>query len=202
MEKEYSVVELFAGCGGLALGLHNAGLNTTHLIEVNKDCCETLRKNKPEWNVICEDVSEFNFKEISADVVVGGFPCQAFSYAGKKRGFEDARGTLFFEFARAIKEIQPKIFIGENVAGLITHEKGNTLKSMIQVLEELGYDVKYKLLNSVNFSVPQKRKRVIIIGTQKGINFNYPKEHDKIIDLQFEWFSLAKGNIYQNLKSE
>ncbi|MBT4376481.1 DNA (cytosine-5-)-methyltransferase [archaeon] len=182
--KKFTVVELFAGCGGLALGLHNAGLKATHLIEIEKDCCDTLKKNMPLWNVLQEDVSNFNFKGINADIVTGGFPCQSFSYAGKKLGFEDTRGTLFFEFARAIKEIKPKMFIGENVAGLISHDKGKTLKSMIEILQDLGYKVKYKLLNSVNFSVPQKRKRIIIIGTKKGIEFEYPREHDKIKTLR------------------
>ena len=109
-----TVVELFAGCGGLALGLENAGLVATHLFEIDDDCVETLRSNKPEWNVVHKDVKQVDFKGIKADVVTGGFPCQAFSYAGKKLGFEDTRGTLFFEFARAVKEIQPKISLAEN----------------------------------------------------------------------------------------
>jgi len=186
MDKRFTVVELFAGAGGLALGLHKAGLKATHLIEIEKNFCETLKHNMPEWNVLCEDVSNFDFSNIKADVVTGGFPCQAFSYAGKKLGFEDTRGTLFFDFARAIKEIQPLIFVGENVAGLVSHDKGRTLKTMLKILKEDldNYNVQYKVLNAVNFSVPQKRQRIFIIGTKKGIKFEFPPEHEKIVPLR------------------
>jgi len=183
---EIKVVELFAGAGGLALGLEKVGLKTIFLNEINKDCCETLKKNRPEWNVVPGDVKNIDFKNIKADVVTGGFPCQAFSYAGKRLGFEDTRGTLFFEFARAVKEIQPKLFWAENVAGLVSHDKGRTLQTMLKILREDldNYDVQSKVLDAVNFSVPQKRKRIIIIGTKKGIKFEYPKEHGKIITLK------------------
>jgi len=102
-EKRYTCIELFAGAGGLALGLEKAGLQNILLIENNKDCVATLKANRPEWNVIHTDISTFDFSKMKADVVTGGFPCQAFSHAGKKLGFEDTRGTLFFEFARCIK---------------------------------------------------------------------------------------------------
>src|SRR3989338_7324248 len=162
MKKEiYTVVELFAGAGGLALGLEKAGLKTILLNEIDKDCVATLKNNRPEWNVHLGDVKTMDFNNIKADVVTGGFPCQAFSYAGKKLGFEDTRGTLFFEFARAVKEIQPKIFVAENVAGLLSHDSGRTLKTIIRIFhEELdSYDIKFKVINAVNFSVPQKRQR-------------------------------------------
>jgi len=185
-EEKITVVELFAGCGGLALGLERAGLKTIFLNEIDKDCINTLRKNRPFWNIISGDVKDITFDGISADVVTGGFPCQAFSYAGKKLGFEDTRGTLFFEFARAVKKIQPKIFIAENVAGLVSHDKGRTLKTMIKILsEDLDhYKIQYKVLNAVNYSVPQKRKRILIVGTKKGITFNYPKEHERVLVLR------------------
>lgn len=185
-EKKITVVELFAGAGGLALGLEKAGLKTILLNEFDKDCVETLRKNRPGWNIVHDDVKKVDFKNIKADVVTGGFPCQAFSYAGKRLGFEDTRGTLFFEFAKAVKTIQPKIFIAENVAGLVSHDKGRTLKTMLKILREDldGYEVKYKVLNAVNFSVPQKRQRILIVGTKKGIDFNFPEEHNKIISLK------------------
>ena len=183
---DLTVVELFTGGGGLALGLHKAGLRATHLIEIDKDSCKTLKKNVPGWNVICEDVSKIDFKGIKADVVAGGFPCQAFSYAGKRLGFEDTRGTLFFEFARAVKEIQPKLFLAENVAGLVSHDKGRTFKTMLKVLREDldSYDVQYKVVNAADFSVPQKRKRILIVGTKRDINFNFPTEHKKIVTLR------------------
>ncbi len=185
-EDKFTVVELFAGAGGLALGLEKAGLKNVFLNEIDKNCVATLRKNRPNWDITHKDIKDVDFKEIQADVLTGGFPCQSFSHAGKRLGFEDTRGTLFFEFARAVKEIQPKIFIAENVAGLVSHDKGRTLQTMLRILREDldSYDVQYKILNAVNFSVPQKRQRILIVGTKKGINFQFPKDHDKIINLR------------------
>ncbi|MDR0912765.1 MAG: DNA cytosine methyltransferase [Methanobrevibacter sp.] len=182
MEKK--VVELFAGGGGLALGLEMAGLEHEMLVEIDKDCVATLKHNRPEWNVIHEDIKEIEFKGVKSDIVTGGFPCQAFSYAGKKLGFEDTRGTLFFEFARAVKEIKPKICMAENVEGLVRHDNGRTLETMLEVLTDLGYNVQYKVLNAVNFNVPQKRKRMVLIGTLNGINFSYPKPNKKIFTIE------------------
>src|SRR3989344_483558 len=136
---QYTVVELFAGAGGTALGMENAGLQHLLLIDNDKNSASTLKKNMPGWNVHMGDVREYSFKGIKADIVQGGFPCQAFSYAGKKMGFEDIRGTMFFEFARCVKEIKPKIAIGENVKGLLNHDNGRTLKTMVTVLSDLGY---------------------------------------------------------------
>lgn len=168
-------IELFAGAGGLALGLENAGLEHELLVEIDDDCVETLKLNRPKWNVLHGDVHEVNFKEYHPDVVTGGFPCQAFSYAGKRLGFEDIRGTLFFEFARCVKETQPKICVAENVQGLVRHDKGRTLKTMINILESLEYNVEYKVLNAWDYGVAQKRKRMFLVGTKKGIKFTYPK---------------------------
>ncbi|MBD2015267.1 DNA cytosine methyltransferase [Microcoleus sp. FACHB-53] len=179
-----TVIELFAGAGGLALGLEKAGLKAKALIEIDKDAVATLRHNRPDWNVIHADVSKVSFEGMSADVVTGGFPCQAFSYAGKGLGFEDTRGTLFYEFARCIKEIQPKLFLAENVRGLISHQNGKTLKTVLSVLGSLGYNVQYRLLNAVNYDVPQKRERIIIIGTRPGIRFQYPAPSPKILTLR------------------
>ncbi|MBD2537562.1 DNA cytosine methyltransferase [Coleofasciculus sp. FACHB-SPT36] len=179
-----TVIELFAGAGGLALGLEKAGLKAKALIEIDKDAVATLRHNRPEWNVIHADVSKVSFEGISADVVTGGFPCQAFSYAGKGLGFEDTRGTLFHEFARCVKTVQPKLFLAENVRGLISHQKGETLKTVLSVLGSLGYNVQYRLLNAVNYDVPQKRERVIIVGTRSDIRFQYPAPSAKILTLR------------------
>src|SRR6056300_493203 len=114
-KKKYSVVELFAGCGGLALGFEEAGLNCLFANDIDRDSCKTLKENRPNWNVVNRDIHEITdneFKKLKgADVVSGGFPCQAFSYAGKKMGFNDTRGTLFYEFARAVKIIKPQICI-------------------------------------------------------------------------------------------
>ena len=183
-----SSIELFAGAGGLALGLEKAGIDTKAFIEIDQYCCETLKRNRPNWNVINEDVSKIDFKKYRGkiDLVTGGFPCQAFSYAGKKLGFNDIRGTLFYEFARCIKEVQPLMFMGENVRGLKSHDKGKTLKTILDVLDSLGYDVQYKILNASEYGVAQKRERIVIIGTKKGlkIEFEYPKPYKKITVLR------------------
>ena len=173
----YSIVELFAGAGGLALGVHQAGFIHKMLVEVNKNAAKTLVENMPEWNVLCEDVRNVSYKGVIADVVSGGFSCQSFSYAGNRLGFNDTRGTLFFELARCAKELMPKIVLGENVKGLLNHDNGRTLSVMTNVLEELGYTVEYKVLRAQFFDVPQKRERLVIIGVRKDLNIKiiWPK---------------------------
>ncbi|MEA3272918.1 MAG: DNA (cytosine-5-)-methyltransferase [Patescibacteria group bacterium] len=185
-KSKYTAIELFAGAGGTALGMENVGIKHVLLNEYDKYACETLRKNKPNWNVTEGDVREIAFTEGQADIVQGGFPCQAFSYAGNKMGFEDIRGTLFFEFARCVKEVKPKIAVGENVRGLLNHDNGRTLKTMISVLEELNYRVKYKVLRSQYLDVPQKRERLIIIGVRNDLDIPiaFPEEKDYIVSLR------------------
>lgn len=182
----YTTIDLFSGAGGTALGLENAGLSHVFLNEYDKNAVNTLRHNKPNWNVDDRDVRAIDFTGMIADVVEGGFPCQAFSLAGNKLGFEDVRGTLFFEFARCVKEVRPKIAIGENVRGLLLHEGGRTLHAMIDVLEEIGYRVAYKVLKSQYFDVPQKRERLIIMAVRNDLNipFVFPKEQDYILTLK------------------
>lgn len=177
--RKPTVIELFAGAGGLALGMEKAGLKAEMLVEIDKDCVKTLKDNRPEWNVRHDDIHKIDFKDITADVVTGGFPCQAFSYAGKRLGFNDVRGTLFFEFARCVKEVQPKIFVAENVAGLPTHDHGRTFQTMLDILgtDLDSYRVQYKVLNAWDYGVAQKRKRIFIVGTKPGYNFTFPKPH-------------------------
>ncbi|MEZ5049237.1 MAG: DNA (cytosine-5-)-methyltransferase [Saprospiraceae bacterium] len=199
-EKEYRVLELFAGAGGLALGLEKAGLKCVALNEIDKWACETLRKNRPNWKVLEGDIKNFNFDNLKnqVDVVTGGFPCQAFSYAGKKLGLNDARGTLFYEFARVVQEVQPLICVGENVRGLLSHEKGKTLEGMISILDEIGYKVApVKVLKAISYRVPQKRERLILVGIRKDIDikFEYPKPHQKIYTLKD---ALLKGDLFEN----
>lgn len=202
----YTAIELFAGAGGTALGMENAGIEHILLNEYDKHACETLRINKPRWNVIEKDIREIKFFEGQADIVQGGFPCQTFSYAGKKMGFEDIRGTLFFEFARCVKEVRPKIAIGENVKGLLNHDDGRTIRTMVGVLEELGYRVKYKVLRSQYLDVPQKRERLIIIGVRNDLDIPivFPKEKDYIIPLREVLFECPKseGQEYPEKKKK
>ena len=179
-------IELFAGTGGIALGLEQAGIDTIAHVEIDRLCCATLRRNRPLWNVIEDDIANVDFTSYKGQVqlVTGGFPCQAFSYAGKKLGFEDTRGTLFHQFARCIKEVDPLMFMAENVRGLISHDDGRTLETILDVLKGLGYNVEYRLLNAVNYGVPQKRERIVIIGTKPGITFYFPQEERKIRTLR------------------
>ena len=179
-----TAIELFAGAGGFALGLEEAGIDVLLLNDNEKWACETLKLNRPEWNVIHSDVRKIDWSSYKADIVTGGFPCQPFSYAGKRLGLDDVRGTLFFEFARCVKEIKPKVFVGENVYGLTTHDMGRTLKSMISVMESLGYKVQYQVLDAADYDVPQKRKRVFIIGTLPEITFRFPRPSGKVITLK------------------
>jgi DNA (cytosine-5)-methyltransferase 1 len=173
-QSQYTVIELFSGSGGMALGFENAGLTTQLLVEIDKDCVSTLRHNRPDWNVTHNDIRDVDFTDYSGavDIVAGGFPCQAFSYAGYSRGFEDTRGTLFFSFARCVQEVKPKIALAENVRGLLRHDSGRTLETMIQVLEDIGYKVAYKLLRSQFLDVPQKRERLIIIGVRQDLDLD------------------------------
>jgi len=185
-KTDYSTIELFAGAGGTAIGFSNAGLKHVLLNEWDKNCIATLKKNRPKWKVIGGDVSKISFKGVKADIVQGGFPCQAFSYAGKKLGFKDIRGTMFFEFARCVKEVKPKIALGENVRGLLRHDNGKTLETMKRIMEDLGYKVKFRIVRSQYLDVPQKRERLIILAVRKDLKipFLFPKEKYYTVSLK------------------
>lgn len=198
--RDYSVVELFAGAGGLALGLEKAGLNCLLLNDIDKWCCETLKYNRPLWNVVNQDISKLSFTHLKnkVDVLTGGFPCQAFSYAGKKLGLNDTRGTLFYDFARALKEIKPYIFLAENVRGLLNHNNGKTLEGILSVFEEIGYKVlEPQLLKAIFFKVPQKRERLIIVGVRNDINldYSYPFPYNEVFTVKD---ALKAGKLYDN----
>lgn len=177
-------IELFAGGGGLALGLEQAGFEGIEFVEFDHAACETLRLNRPQWNVVEGDVHEVSFHEYAGkvDLVSGGAPCQAFSYAGKKLGFGDTRGTLFAEFARCVKETQPRMFLFENVRGLLSHDHGRTFATIHHEFEELGYSIQYKVLNACYFGVGQKRERIFVVGTRGDladrIEFTYPEPEE------------------------
>mgnify|MGYP002624482741 FL=1 len=185
-------IELFAGAGGLALGFEQAGIEGLAFVEIDHCACNTLKRNRPGWNVLEEDIHNIDFRKYKdkIDVVSGGAPCQAFSYAGKKLGFGDTRGTLFAEFARCVKEVRPKMFLFENVRGLLSHDKGRTYKTIEHEFEGLGYSVQYQILNACYYGVGQKRERIIVIGIRNDlkdkITFTYP-EPDK------EWTTLKQA---------
>lgn len=198
--NNYTVLELFAGAGGMALGLEKAGLKSVLLNEIDSHACKTLRKNRPEWNVVEGDVSQVDFTPYrdTVDVLAGGFPCQAFSYAGKKLGFEDTRGTLFFEFARAVKEIDPKVLLAENVRGLLNHDDGRTLDTIKNIITDLGYTLfEPRVLKAIFYKVPQKRERLIIVAVRNDlandIDYEWPSSYNKILTLKD---TLKKGELY------
>lgn len=199
--NDYHVLELFAGAGGLAVGMEKAGLKCSALNEIDKWACQTLKNNRPNWKILEGDIRHFDFSEYQnkIDVVTGGFPCQAFSYAGKRLGFSDARGTLFYEFARVVKEVNPPICIGENVRGLLSHDGGKTLEGMISILDEIGYQVVMPLqvLKATEYKVPQKRERLVLVGIRKDINisFSYPKPYKKIYNLED---ALKAGSLFDS----
>jgi len=198
--RPYKLVELFAGGGGLALGMEQAGFESVLLNELDKHACSTLRHNRPDWNVVEGDISKVDFTKIKeVDVLTGGFPCQAFSYAGKSLGFEDTRGTLFFEMARAIKETQPKMFMAENVRALLTHENGRTLETIKNVIDELGYVlVEPKVIKALFYKVPQKRERLILVGIRKDLankaKFKWPSPYKRVMTLTD---AFNKGELFE-----
>ena len=201
--RDFTSVELFAGAGGLALGMHLAGFRHVLLNEMDAMACKTLRYNHPEWNVLEGDIHKVDFSPLHGkiDFLSGGFPCQAFSYAGKKGGLNDTRGTLFFELARAVKEIQPKVFMAENVKGLLSHDDGKTLEVIRNAIKELGYKlVEPKVLKAIMYQVPQKRERLILIAIRKdiydrGIRFKWPAPYHRVMTLRDAFFS---GDLFDN----
>lgn len=189
-KKKFNSLELFAGGGGLSLALEQAGFNNVGLVEIDKHACDTLKYNRKNWNVINEDITKITSspngiydyipKNTNIDLLSGGYPCQTFSYAGKKMGLDDTRGTLFYHYAKIMKQVKPKMFLVENVKGLTTHDHGKTLKTMINVFENLGYITTYKVLNAWDYGVAEKRQRMILIGIRKDldISYRYPMPHN------------------------
>lgn len=176
----YTAIEICAGAGGQALGLEKAGFRHTALIEYEKDYCECLKKNRPEWNVICQDVKDFDGSKYkrSIDLLAGGVPCPPFSVAGKQLGAEDDR-DLFPQMLRLVKEISPKIVMIENVRGLLSSLFDNYRTRILDELRMSGYNVHIQLLNASDYGVPQLRPRVIIIGVRNDIKdtFEYPQKN-------------------------
>ena len=164
------VFSMFTGIGGFEVGLTNSNLayEMVGFSEVDKYAIQIYNKHfKGVKNY--GDATTINETELpNFDLLVGGFPCQAFSMAGKRKGFNDTRGTLFFDIARILSEKKPKYFILENVKGLLSHDKGRTLQTIFGVLSDLGYEYQWEVLNSKNFGVPQNRERVYIVGHLRG----------------------------------
>lgn len=189
--NNYLCIELFAGAGGLALGIEKAGFDTIGLIEFDSDAAKTLETNRPGWRVINDDIANiscldlekfFGIKKGELDLLSGGAPCQAFSYAGKRLGLEDARGTLFYHYAIFLQKLKPKMFLFENVRGLLTHDKGRTYSTITGIFEQAGYTIQKDVLNAWDYGSPQKRERLITIGIRNDlldkIDFMFPEPHE------------------------
>ena len=187
------VISLFSGAGGLDIGFEKAGFTIAVAVEMNPACCDTLRTNRAGLPVINKDITEVSSGEIlqaaglaplEAALVIGGPPCQSFSLAGLRKGLDDDRGKLLFEFVRIVRETLPVGFVLENVKGLTNWAEGKALKLLI---EELSKPIEYKgkkyvysvaepkVLNAVDFGVPQFRERLIIVGNREGMGFHYPE---------------------------
>lgn len=181
----YKLVSLFSGCGGLDLGFRGdfnylnkfyerLNFDLVWANDYNERACETYSLNLGDHihggdiRDILENPNQYNFPNF-ADIVTGGFPCQAFSYAGKRLGFEDPRGQLYLSMKETVRRLQPKVFVAENVKGLLTHNHGNTFKQIISEFEALGYHVTWQLYKSIEFGIPQTRERVLAVGTRKDI---------------------------------
>ena len=176
MVKNLKFIDLFAGIGGIRLGLESAIKESECVFASEWDkhaqvTYEANFKHKPAGDIM--EIQEATIPNF--DVLLAGFPCQPFSNAGLKRGFEDTRGTLFFHIARIIKHHKPKVVFLENVKGLKTHDGGQTFETIKNILKDLGYFVHYKILNAKNFGVPQNRERIYIVCFRENVNFEFPE---------------------------
>ena len=181
----YKSIDLFAGIGGIRLGFDKAfekDIETVFVSEWDKKAQETYKANFKDEFDIQGDITEIKESKIPQhDILLAGFPCQAFSLAGLKKGFEDARGTLFFDVARIAEYHKPKVIFCENVKNLVNHDRGKTFKVITRILENLGYKVYEKVLNSKKFGVPQNRERIYIVAFREDIDssdFSFPEETD------------------------
>jgi len=183
--KDWKFIDLFAGIGGFHYAISSFGAKCVMASEWDKHAMNvyyTNHKVKPLGDITCIDEEDIP----KHDILAGGFPCQAFSISGKQKGFEDTRGTLFFDVARIVDKHKPKILFLENVKNFIRHDNGNTIKVVQNTLKQLGYEVFIKVLNTSNYGLPQNRERVFIIGFRQGIrkkDFKFPESLNKKVSL-------------------
>lgn len=188
---------LFSGIGAIEHAFQRLGLKHQIVFagDIEPNCKKSYFANyelsEKDW---FDDIRNFDAKKYKGrvDFLVGGAPCQAFSMVGHRLGFEDARGTLFYEFARVVKETQPKVFLFENVRGLLNHDKGRTWHVIHDIFEELGYDVKFRVLNSCNYGIPQHRERVYCLGFKEKTDFKYPAP----IKLEYVMYDFLEDYTY------
>jgi DNA (cytosine-5)-methyltransferase 1 len=213
LKHQLKVGSLFAGVGGIDLGFIKAGFNISWANEIDKDSCLTYKSNFGD-KIICKDITKLTKKDINdIDILTGGFPCQAFSVAGYRKGFQDERGAIFFELMRLVKELKPKILFLENVKNLKTHNNGKTFHLILKSIEKEGYFIKYQIINTCEFSdLPQNRERLYIVcfkNKKTYNNFKFPKKKkntQSITDILEknieEKFYYTKSRYYSILKKE
>jgi len=173
---KYTFIEVCSGGGGLSTGLIKSGFTPVLLNDNNSDCCKTLKHNHPEANIIHESMEKIDYSKYTdkIDLLTGGVPCQSFSQSGLRKGLDDPRGDLMMKFIDILNLVKPKIFMIENVKGLLTHEDGKTIKKIIETMNKNElYNVSYKCLDASKFDVPQKRERVFIVGVLKKISLSH-----------------------------
>lgn len=197
--KDYTFIDLFAGLGGFRLSLESLGARCVYSSEWDEPVRKVYEMNfgdKPHG-----DITKINEKDIPEhDILCAGFPCQAFSISGKQLGFEDSRGTLFFDVARIVKEKKPKVVFMENVKNFASHDGGNTLNVVRTIMEEMGYTFYFKILNSVNFGIPQKRERIYMVCFRNDLsikNFDFPKSIN--LEKYVEDYLITEEELVKNL---
>lgn len=192
-ERKLTYIDLFSGAGGMSLGFDEADFVNVFSVEFDNQASETYEKNFKNHKLYRCDIKELSRKEIlknienvNVDVVIGGPPCQGFSIAGNigRKFIDDDRNKLFQEFVRVVKIVMPKMFVMENVSRMATHNKGETIKEIVNSFEKLGYEVKYKVMQTVEYEIPQKRQRVFIVGQLGKNRFEYPEKSTKIITVK------------------
>lgn len=222
-QDKYNIVSLFSGAGGLDLGFRGdfnylskhykkLNFNTIFANDIDKNACLTFKKNFKK-EIVCEDVNHLlqnNFEFGKTDIVIGGFPCQDFSLAGKRLGFDSQRGVLYKSMCQVIEKTKPMLFVAENVKGILNIDNGNAIKQIISEFQELGYNIGYKLFSVADFGVPQKRERVIIIGTKKDIlpvfDFSLIKPTERVMvgkaieDLEFAEENKDNNHVWSTAK--
>ena len=207
-DSKFNFIEVCSGAGGLSVGFMNRPFFPVLLNDVDKHCCNTLRQNHPGCAIKQGSFCDVDFSKYSGsiDVLMGGVPCQSFSQAGKRKGLSDERGNLFLEFLSLIDTVSPKVFLIENVKGLVTHDGGKTMDKILNDLNDKKYNVKWKVLNSNDYGVPQNRLRLIIVGVRADIKAEYafpepetykPVLRDALVDVPE-----SEGHVYSGRKKE
>lgn len=183
---KFTFIEVCAGCGGLSSGLMQNNFTPLLLNDNNKDCCKSLKLNHEKVTIICDSMTNLKLDKFinKVDLLCGGVPCQSFSQSGKRLGLNDERGNLILEFINMIVKLKPRMFMIENVKGLLTLNRGETLNYILNEINNKtnnNYNVEFDVLNAYNYEVPQKRERIFIVGIQKkyDLKFSFPKVSKK-----------------------